>query len=143
MPVRLMSVLCLSCLLLAMSGCPAAGYPIALGIWLAQTVDVNDHVGFELLANGAVNSFFGKPFPVGAENIFGGTLSWQQSGNTFTMVQQYFEATYTIVATLQSSTYMTGTRTNAADPNNPKPFTASKAPSENVKPARIATDKAI
>ena len=130
---RVVVVLCLCLALISFSGCPSeAGFTVALGNWLFAIPGTNDHLGLGIVANGETNSysFNGGVMPVGAGAAFEGSLSWQQVGNSFTMVETSFGLTLQWAGTLQSATYMTGTVQYGTAA--PVPFTASKAPSENL-----------
>lgn len=124
---------CLIALLMPMSGCPA-GNPLTLGIWLVHFNNGNTYTGIEFFANGEIEEFNSGPFPIGASSWFEGFLTWEQRGNKVTITQDISGTLYTFNGTLQNSTFMSGMWTDPNDPNNPKPFTATKAPSELIAP---------
>jgi hypothetical protein len=119
--------------LVPMSGCPGQS-PFTLGIWLFHFNNGSSYTGVRFLANGDVDEFNSGPFPYGANSWFEGALTWQQRGNSVTILQDISGTIYTFAGTLQNSTYMTGDWTDPNDPNNPLPFTATKAPSELISP---------
>jgi len=133
MRTRLMSSLILVAIVIPMAGCPG-GASMAIGIWLVQFDSGSNYVGVEFLANGDMNEFNSGPFPVGANAWFEGMLTWQRRGNAVTILQDINGTIYTFAGTLENSTFMTGMWTDPNDPNNPKPFRATKAPSELIAP---------
>lgn len=139
MRMKLCTSLTIIALAVSMTGCPGAGgFGLTLGIWLGQLTAFPEHAGLEFLPGGEANGFQHSALPVGAQVNFVGSMTWQQTGNVVTITQDTGTTIFTIVATLENSTFMTGTRTSSSNPNDSQPFTASKAPSENLQSSRVA-----
>jgi len=130
---RVLPAICIIASSFSFSGCPAGGGgDIALGIWLVELQGFNNYLCFKILPGGIVDSLDPMMLPVGAGNVFTDDMTWEQNGNIVTMIQLDGNTKITILATLQNSTFMTGTRTVSNNPNNPVAMTATKAPSERL-----------
>ncbi len=101
---------------LPMMSCPSGAVAIVLDVWVftvSTTGGGNDVAGLSLLPGGQTAT--PNPMPAGATDEFSGTLTWTQTGSTFSMSQVIGvnnEIGYT--GTVQSSTSMSGTWSRTA-----------------------------
>ncbi len=85
--MRHLKLFCAVVLLVSLSACPFA-LRIQPGLWGFSLDGDPGVVGLQMLFNGQTETLPPGPFPQGVNSTFSGTLTWSQSGDTVTIVQE-------------------------------------------------------